>query len=406
MKSQAERGRSPVALGGAAGWCQAVVDIMPDVEVPPELERRFAGTSRMAHLVRQLIVRAASTSEDVLILGDTGTGKDVAAHCIHDLRGRDPFVTVNCAEYTGERLEEALFGREGGVPGAWRQAGSGMLFLDEIGGLRLDHQARIIRALEERRIRPLDARRDVAVPARILASSNRDLFALMQAEQFLPDLYCRLRAFTISIPPLRRRPEDIAPLADSLWKTIVSDEAASLPPGIVLALESYGWPGNARELKAELSSMHAQFGYRDLRVTHLRRALQERGGPLSDGHGARQLETLRHLRHVDEVIRACEVTVRPLLEKRPSPAAVATTHASMHYRLRELGLLCGHPKLFGDEKTFLRVDELKGKLAYFHDELESDVRKAVRYWRSRVEGNMDGVLAAVVKAEARLVDAL
>jgi transcriptional regulator with AAA-type ATPase domain len=349
MRSQAEARPSPVAPG-AAGWCQALVDIMPDVEVPPELERRFAGTSRMAHLVRQLIVRAASTPEDVLILGDTGTGKDVVAHCIHELSGRDPLVTVNCAEYTGERLEEALFGREVGVPGSWRQAGSGMLFLDEIGGLRLDHQARIIRALEERRIRPLDARRDVAVPARVLTSSNRDLFALMQAEQFLPDLYYRLRAFTINIPPLRRRPEDIAPLADSLWRAIVRDEAVSLPPDIIQALRSYGWPGNARELKGVLSSMHALFGYRDLGVTHLRRALQERGqsafgGALSDGRGARQIETLRHLRHVDEVIRACEVTIRPLLEKRPSAPAVATAHAGMHVRLRELGLRCGHPKL-------------------------------------------------------------
>jgi transcriptional regulator with AAA-type ATPase domain len=406
-KSRSDGARH-AATTEAPGWCQAIIEL-PGAEVPPEIERRFVGTSRMAQLVRQQIVRAAATSEDVLILGDTGTGKEVVAHCIHQIARRYPFVPVNCASYSGDQLEAVLFGREG-APGLWQQAGSGMLFLDEIGGLRSDHQARIMRALEERRIRPRGARRDVPVPARVLASSNRDLFALMQADQFLSDLYYRLRAFTISIPPLRTRPEDIAPLAQSLWKGIVSDEAASLPSEITAALRSYGWPGNVRELKSVLASMHALFGNRELRVAYLRAELQRAqsafGGPLADGRGARQLEMLRHLRHVDEVIRACEMTVRPLFGKRPSASAVAAAHAGMHYRLHELDILCGQSLLFGDEKTFMRVYELKAKLVYFHDSLEFDVQEAVRYWRSRVEGEMEGALAAVVKAEGRVVRAL
>src|SRR5207249_3288138 len=153
-------------------------------------------------------------------------------------------------------------------PGLWQLAGKGTIFLDEIGGIRPDDQAKIMRALEERMIRPVGTRRDVAVPARVIASSNRDLFALMQAGQFREDLYYRLRSFTIRIPPLRRHPEDIPLLAESFWKSITWDEHALLPPEILSALQSHPWGGNARELMAVLSSVHALFGKDDLRVDH------------------------------------------------------------------------------------------------------------------------------------------
>ncbi len=395
--------------------CQEVLDLLHETEVPPELERRFVGTSRAAQLVRRLIMRAASTREDVLILGDTGTGKEVVARCIHDNSGRQPFVHVNCAAFAGDRLEVALFGdasdASAGRQGFWRSAGAGMIFLDEIGGLRLDHQAKIMRALEERRIRPVGARNDIAVPARVVAASNRDLFALMQAGQFREDLYYRLRSFTIRIATLRTHPEDIPPLAQSFWKSTTSDEDAELSAEVLSALGSYHWPGNARELKAALSAVHALFGKDDLRVEHFRAVFQELGqapasGPLADGReGERKIASLRHLRHVDEVLRACQVTVRPVVEERRVNAATfAAVHVTLHHRLHELELLCMQPFLFNSEGTFSAVYGLKGKLAYFHGLLETDTKDALRYWKTQVVGEFNAALSGVLQEERRIVE--
>src|SRR5207244_12487623 len=116
-------------------------------------------------------------------LGSAGAGKEVVARGIRQDGGGEPFVQVGCAAFVADQLESALFGQEDGAsvrPGFWQQARKGMLFLDEIGGLRPDQQAKIMRALAERRIRPVGARRDIAAPARVVAATNRDLFALVQ----------------------------------------------------------------------------------------------------------------------------------------------------------------------------------------------------------------------------------
>lgn len=393
-----------------------VLDLLPRVEVPAKLEQQFVGTSRASELVRQLVVRAASTAEDVLIVGDTGTGKEVIARCIQEYSGRRPFVHVSCAEYTGDELESALFGqRAGGTKelgqGFWQLAGNGMLFLDEIAGIRLEHQAMILRVLEERRIRPLGSRASIAVPARVVAASNRDLYALMQAGQFRDDLYYRLRAFMIRVLPLRSHAEDIPVLAQHFWKKITWDPDARLPDDIVSALATYPWPGNARELRAVLCSLQALFGTDGLRVEHVRAVFRDLGqapatGPLADGDDAeRQVACLRHLRHVEEVVRACEVTLRPLVEgKRVTAATASSMHAALHYRLHELDLLCLQPLLFHSEATFGAVYGLKGRLTYFHGLLEQDPKAASSYWRKEVAGEMRAVLTMVVREQGVVVD--
>ena len=410
---EGDGGQTTGSLAGVVP-CEEVLNLLASTDVPPELEQRFTGTSRASQLIRRLIMRAASTSDDVLIVGDTGTGKEVVARCIHDYSGREPFVHVSCAAFPAEQLDGALFGEADGAsvrPGFWQQAKRGMLFLDEIGGLRPEVQAKIMRALTERRIRPLRGRQDVAALARVVVASNRDLFALMQGGQFREDLYYRLRAFTIRIPPLRARPEDIPLLAQAFWRAITWDEDASLSAGVLAALESYHWPGNARELKAILSAVHALFGATGIRVEHVRAVLQDLGqapasGPLADGHGTeRTIACLRHLRHVDEVIRACQITLKPFLDaRRISAATVATTHETLHFRLHELEVLCMQPLLFHGEGTFKAVWDLKGKLAYFHGLLETDPAEALRYWKKQVAGEMEAALAAVVREEGRLME--
>jgi two-component system response regulator PilR (NtrC family) len=136
--------------------------------------------------------------------------------------------------------------------GLWKIADGGTLFLDEIGDLALDHQVKVLRALEEKKIRPVGATREIPADARIIAATNRDLFTMVQMGQFREDLYYRLRAFTIHMPALRDHPEDIAPLARHFRKNITLDEANELSPEIFSELKSYRWPGNARELKMVL----------------------------------------------------------------------------------------------------------------------------------------------------------
>jgi DNA-binding NtrC family response regulator len=258
---------------------RAIIDLLPAEEIPDELTRTYVGASDDAQLVRRLIMRAASQEDPVLIIGDTGTGKEVVARAIHDYSRRrvETFVSVNCAAIPQDLFESELFGHEpqaftGAVhrkPGLWTIANRGTLFLDEIGDLRIDHQAKILRSLQDGRVRPVGAVTELVVNARVLAATNRNLPALVEAGLFREDLYYRLRSFFIPTPPLGRHPEDIPLLAGAFWKAITRDPGAPLADDVISALAARPWPGNARELRAVLSNLHGLFGKAGLTVEHL-----------------------------------------------------------------------------------------------------------------------------------------
>jgi DNA-binding NtrC family response regulator len=262
-----------------AAAANRLLELLPVSDVPEELVRSYVGNSKEAQLVRKMVMVAATrTEEPVLILGDTGTGKEVIARAIHNYSARreHQFVPVNCAAIPRELLETELFGATGGVAtgvtaraGLWELTGKGTLFLDEIGDLQPDHQVKILRALQERRIKRVGESREREVSARIIAATNRDLFKMVQSGRFRDDLYYRLHYFRIPTPALSKNPEDISRLARHLWKLITEDPAAQLPGEIISRLESYGWPGNVRELKAVLSNIYALFGKDNLTVQHL-----------------------------------------------------------------------------------------------------------------------------------------
>lgn|GEM_PF-2251275 len=246
--------------------------------VPDDLVRTYVGKSVEVQLVRELILRAAKTEDSVLILGDTGTGKEVVARAIHNYSARREyqFVPVNCGAIPRELLETELFGSMGGVAtgvttraGLWELTGKGTLFLDEIGDLSPEHQVKILRALQERRIRRLGESREREVGARIIAATNRNLFAMVQAGRFREDLYYRLCSFLIHTPAVHEHPRDISLLAQTLWKDITRDPKHKLPREILDRLESYRWPGNVREIKAVLSNIYALFGKDNLGADHL-----------------------------------------------------------------------------------------------------------------------------------------
>jgi DNA-binding NtrC family response regulator len=206
--------------------------------------------------------RAASTDTTVLIEGESGTGKELFARSLHALspRADAPFVAINCAAIPDTLLETELFGHEKGAftgavsrkPGKFEMAHRGTLFLDEIGDLPLALQAKILRALEERRFERVGGTALVTVDVRLVAATNRGLRAAVAARRFREDLFFRLSVFPITVPPLRERGNDIPLLARYFVDRFCRDlkkKPLALSPGALEALQTYRWPGNVRELQ-------------------------------------------------------------------------------------------------------------------------------------------------------------
>ncbi len=219
------------------------------------------GAPVMAPVVTAL-QKVAATHATVLLLGESGTGKEVAARALHEMsdRAEGPFVAVNCAALTETLLESELFGHEkGAFTGAVAQrrgrlelAQGGTFFLDEVGELKAELQAKLLRVIQERRFERVGGTRTLEADVRWVAATNRDLKAMISHGEFREDLYHRLSVFPIRLPSLRERREDLRPLAELLLRQI-GDELAR--PGLKLStaatarLEQFAWPGNVRELR-------------------------------------------------------------------------------------------------------------------------------------------------------------
>jgi DNA-binding NtrC family response regulator len=223
---------------------------------------RIIGDDPKLKQVIQQLHRAAGTDATVLLEGESGTGKELFARSLHALspRADGPFVAINCAAIPDTLLETELFGHEKGAftgaaewkPGCFELAHRGTLFLDEIGDLPLGLQAKILRALEERRFERVGGTQSLHVDVRVVAATNRHLKQAVAARQFREDLYFRLSVFPIGIPPLRERAEDIAILATHFVEKFCRDmnkKPLSLSLSALDELRAYAWPGNVRELQ-------------------------------------------------------------------------------------------------------------------------------------------------------------
>ncbi len=211
------------------------------------------------------IERAAGTDTTVLLEGESGTGKELCARALHraSARSTGPFVAINCAAIPDTLLEAELFGYERGAftgatqrkPGRVEMAQRGTLFLDEIGELTVPLQAKLLRAIETRRIERLGGTATITVDTRIVAATNRDLRRAVAARQFREDLYFRLSVFPIRVPPLRERVEDIPLLVHHFVARVCRETGRKTPavtPETMAALSAYSWPGNVRELQNAL----------------------------------------------------------------------------------------------------------------------------------------------------------
>lgn len=223
--------------------------------------KTILGKSARIQNVAKLISKIANTDLNVLILGESGTGKELAANAIHyssDRRDKK-FVAINCASFPDTLLESELFGYEKGAftdaktskPGKIEEANGGTLFLDEIGDMKPSMQAKLLRVIEEREFEPLGSNERRKVDIRILSATNRDLSQAIKDGSFRADLYYRLNAVTIIMPPLREIPEDIPLLATHFAHEFASRfgrKINRIADDAILALQNYTWPGNVREL--------------------------------------------------------------------------------------------------------------------------------------------------------------
>jgi transcriptional regulator with PAS, ATPase and Fis domain len=214
------------------------------------------------------IQQVAPTSASVLITGESGTGKELVAGTIHKLspRATGPFIAINCAAIPENLIESELFGHEKGSytgalgrrAGCFEQAHQGTLLLDEIGEMPLAMQAKLLRVLEDRKVRRLGATCEVAVDVRVLAATNRPIQESIEGKYLREDLYYRLNVFTIALPPLRHRKEDIPGLTEAILGEINRKHdyrVGDVDPAVMEQLVSYAWPGNVRELRNILERM-------------------------------------------------------------------------------------------------------------------------------------------------------
>ncbi|OUM00313.1 sigma-54 interaction domain-containing protein [Variovorax sp. JS1663] len=298
----------------------------------------FIGSSTAAVEVKRHARRAAQSSSPVLLLGETGTGKELLAHAIHaaSARARHAFVSVNIAAVPDTLLEAEFFGVAPGAytgadrkarEGKFKLADGGTLFLDEIGDMPLPLQAKLLRALQEGEIEPLGSNKLVPFDARVIAATSRDLPSLVREGRFREDLYYRLNVLPVRVPPLRERRADIPALVEALGEDMAlrSGEAPpELMPDALALLAAQHWRGNIRELRNVLEQVTMRSDSQRIDAAQLERILRETGqekiaapDPLQPAPGAAADDKALLLRPLAEQVAE--------LERRAIAAAMAAT---------------------------------------------------------------------------------
>jgi transcriptional regulator with PAS, ATPase and Fis domain len=230
---------------------------------------RLIGKSVAITIIKDAVSTIAHRQSTVLVLGETGTGKEVLANYIHDLSTRRdaPFIPVDCSSLSDTLIESELFGHvRGAFTGALqdslgfiRSADGGTLFLDEIGELSLPLQAKLLRVVQERTVVPVGSAKRHEVDIRIVAATHRDLTEMVKLGTFRQDLYFRLNVIAVNLPPLRERLDDVLPLAEHFLKAqadLYEEPVRQISPEAAQALMQYNWPGNVRELANVMEHAH------------------------------------------------------------------------------------------------------------------------------------------------------
>ncbi len=307
--------------------------------------------------VHRLVSRMGKCRFPVLILGETGTGKEVVARAIHNIQARGPFVVVDCSSLVGPLMESELFGyAKGAFTGAHNQklglldaANGGTAFLDEIGELPLELQVKLLRVLQEKEFRAVGGLASRTSDFRVIAATNRDLAAEVEAKRFRQDLFYRLNVMRIRLAPLRERKDDIPALAHHFLERYgnghkLSDEVAD-------AFSEYDWPGNVRELEHTVQQVVAMnsgpwITPADLSTTLVARRLEQRVSDSLDGHAAERIPLAGLSESPLPVLPLAEVEKRAILQaightkgdRTFAAALLGIGRTTLYRKLKEYGL--------------------------------------------------------------------
>ena len=327
------------------------VDRRPAQEKPVDRTASLLGVSPVIRQTRQTITKLARSQAPVYISGESGAGKELAARLIHENgpRADKPFVPVNCGAIPAELVESEFFGHvKGSFTGATRDkqglfqaADGGTLFLDEVADLPLDMQVKLLRAIQEKAVRPVGSQQEIPVNVRILSATHKNLHQLVENGQFRQDLYFRINVIELRMPPLRERPEDIPLLVEHFLRKIARDWGTDVPrldAAALQALKAYRFPGNVRELENILERAMTlcednRITEADLRLTHGNEPLSGEfdqpelpGGDLESALGATEKEA---------ILRALEQT---RYNKTAAARLLGLTFRQLRYRIKKYGI--------------------------------------------------------------------
>ena len=305
--------------------------------------------------LRRMIERLARSQAPVHIAGESGTGKELAARLIHNRspRAPSPFVPVNCGAIPTELMESEFFGhRKGSFTGATRDksglfqaAEGGTLFLDEVGDLPLHMQVKLLRALQERAVRPIGSEIEIAVNVRVISATHKDLGKLLAQGSFRQDLYYRLNVIEIRTPPLREHPEDIAELSEAILQRLARNNELKTVPQLdadaLQRLRSYGFPGNVRELENILErAVTLSDGQRIAAADLQLRADPAAAAPVAPVPDGRVLSVSALEQQMEEMERRAirEALEKSRYNKTKAAALLGMSFRSLRYRIKKLGI--------------------------------------------------------------------
>jgi len=314
------------------------------------------GESKTIKHLKKQIYNAAASNSTVIVQGETGTGKELVAHSIHDLSTRNinNFIKLNCAAIPSELIESELFGYEegsftgakkGGKQGIFELAHMGSLFLDEICDLPLAAQAKLLRVLQEKEVNRIGGHRSVPVDVRIITATNQDMEKMVEEKKFREDLYYRLHVIQILVPPLRDRKEDIGPLCRSIIDKLnynLNMRVKSISDRAVYMLQKHDWPGNIRELQNVIERAMNKVNYDDtleeLHFDEFKEKYLERGitkyGKKS-GKGRRFLENIVTQTERETIIRTLKLNAG---NKTKTAAHLNISRPLLYQKIKRLGI--------------------------------------------------------------------
>ena len=355
----------PVDIGVLRGMVRHALELnnaeRPAKPVLAEGTSRLRGDSQAMDTLRATIAKVARSQAPVYIVGESGVGKELVARTIHEqgARAAGPFVPVNCGAIPGELMESEFFGHKKGSftgahadkPGLFQAAHGGTLFLDEVAELPLQMQVKLLRAIQEKSVRPVGAAAEVPVDVRILSATHKDLAELVQDGRFRHDLYYRINVIELRVPPLRERREDLPQLAAAILGRLARAQQTPTPllsPSALDALAGYAFPGNVRELENILERAFALADDDGIRAADLRLPEMRPSAPAQAAAAQldpnlidpRESATSALPSFIEEIERKAieQALTDNRYNKTRAAAQLGITFRALRYKLKKLGI--------------------------------------------------------------------